>query len=100
MILYLKSDTLLLADVFENCGKMCLKIHQLDPAKFLLAPGLAWQAALKKTEVKLELLIDIDILLIVEKEIRGRICHAIHRYPKAKNKYMKDYDKNKELPYS
>ena len=78
---------------------MCLKIHQLDPAKFLLAPGLAWQAALKKTEVKLELLIDIDILLIVEKEIRGRICHAIHRYPKANNKYMKDYDKNKELPY-
>ena len=54
--LYLKSDTLLLADVFENFSKMCLNIYQLDPAKFLSAPGLAWQAALKKTRVKLDLL--------------------------------------------
>ena len=52
--------------------------------------------ALKKTEVKLKLLIDIDILFIVEKVIRGGMCHAIHRYAKANNKYMKDYDKNKE----
>ena len=50
--LYLKSDTLLLADIFENFRKLCLKIYHLDPEKFLLAPGLAWQAALKKTEVK------------------------------------------------
>ena len=54
--LYLKSDTLLLADVFKNFRKMCLKTHYLDPAKFLSAPGLAWQAALKKTKVKLDLL--------------------------------------------
>ena len=60
--LYIKSDTLLLADVFENFRKMCLKVYHLDPVKFLSAPGLAWQAALKRTEVKLELLTNIDML--------------------------------------
>ena len=98
--LYLESDVSLLADVFENFRKMCLKIYQLDPAKFLSAPGLAWQvAALKKIEIKLELSTDIDILLMVEKGIRGEICNKIHRYAKANNKYMKDYDKNKESSY-
>ena len=60
--LYLKIDTILLADVFENVRKMCLKIYHLNPIEFLSARGLAWQEALKKTEVKLELLTDIDIL--------------------------------------
>ena len=64
--LYLKSDTLLLADVLENFRKMWLKIYHSYPEKYLSAPGLAWQAALKKTEVKLELLADIDMLLMVE----------------------------------
>ena len=64
--LYLKSDVLLLADVFENCRKMCLKIYELDPAKFLSGPGLAWLAALKKTKLKLELLTDIYMLLMIE----------------------------------
>ena len=94
--LHLKSDTLLLADVFENFRKMYLKIYELDPVNFLSAPGLVWQAALKKTEVKLELLTDIRMLLMGEKGIRGGICHAIHQYAKANNKYMKDYDKNNE----
>ena len=94
--MYLNSDTLLLADVFENFTKICLKIYHLDPVKFLSAPELAWQAALKKTEVKLELLTDIDMLLMVEKGIRRGICHAIHRYAKTNNKYMKDYDKHRE----
>ena len=58
--LYLKSDTLLSADVFENFRKICLKVYHLDPAKFLSGPGLAWQPALKKTEVELEFLTDID----------------------------------------
>ena len=93
-MMYLKSDTLVLADVFKNFRKMCYKIYHLDSAKFLSAPGLAWQAALKKTEVKLELSTDIGMLLMIEKGIRGGICHAIHRCAKANNKYMKDHDKN------
>ena len=97
--LYVQSDTLLLADVFENFRNMCLKIYELDPAKFLSAPGLAWQAALKKTKVKLDLLTDIDMLLMVEKGIRGGICHSIYQYAKANNKYMKDFDKNTESSY-
>ena len=67
--LYLKIDTLLLPDVFENFRKMCLKIYHLDPEKFISALGLAWQVALKKNEVELELLTDIDLLLMVEKSI-------------------------------
>ena len=93
--MHLKSDTQPSADVFENFRKMCLKIHYLDSIKHFSAPGLARQAALKKTEAKLELLTDIDMLLMVEKAIRGGTCHAIHRYEKPNNKYMKDYDKNK-----
>ena len=67
--LYVQSDTLLLADVFENFRNMCIKVYELDPAHFLPAPGLAWQACLKKAEVKLELLTVADMLLIVEKGI-------------------------------
>ena len=66
--LYVQSDTLLLADVFQNFPNMCLKIYKLDPAKILSAPELIWQAALKKTKVKLDLLTDIDMLSMVEKE--------------------------------
>ena len=68
----------------------------LDPAYFLSAPGLAWQACLKTTGVNLELLTDIDMLLMVEEGIRGGMCHAIHRYAKASNKYMNNYDKSIE----
>ena len=94
--LYVQIDTLLLAYVFENFRNKCIEIYELGPAHFLFAPRLAWQACLRKTEVKLELLTNGDMLLMVEKEIRGGICHAIHRYAKANNKYMKKYDKNKE----
>ena len=75
------------------------EIYELDPAKFLPAPGLAWQAALKKNKVKLDLLTDIDILLMVEKGIRGGKCHSIYQYTKTNKKYMKNYDKNKESSY-
>ena len=63
------------------------------------APGLAWQACLKKTGVNLELLKDIDMLLMVEKVIRGGIFQAIYRYAKASNKYINNYDKSIESSY-
>ena len=94
--LYVQSDRLLLADVFESFRNMCIRVYELDPAHFLSAPGLAWQACLKKTEVKLELLTDVDMLLMVEKGIRGGICHVMHGYEKANNKYMKNYNKDEE----
>ena len=89
----------MVADVFENFRNMYINIYELDPANFHSAPGLAWQAALKMTKVKLDLLTDIDMLLIVEKSVRGVICHSIYRYAKANNKNMKNYDKNKESSY-
>ena len=82
----------MLADIFENFRNMCLDIYELDPVYFVSAPGLAWQACLKKTEVKLELLTDYDMILLVEKGIRGGICQATPRNAKANNKYMKKYN--------
>ena len=70
----------MLADGFENFRNRCIEIYELDPAHFLSALGLAWQACLKKTEIKLELLTKIDMLLMAEKGIRGGICHAIPRW--------------------
>ena len=97
--LYVQSDTLLLADVFENFRKACIKTYELDPAHFISLPGLAWQACLKNTGVELELLTDYDMFLMIEEGVRGGKCHAVHRYTKANNKYMKNYDKSKESSY-
>ena len=93
--LSVQSHTLLLADVFENFRNTCLKVYELDPANFLSLPGLAWQACLKKTNVKLE----FDMLLMVEEGIRCGICHSIHRYAKANNKYMENYNKKEQSSY-
>ena len=84
--LYVQNDALLLADVFKNFRNKCIEIDDLDFVNFFSARGLSWQAALKKTEVKLELLTGINMLLIVEKGIRGGIYHSEHRYANVNNK--------------
>ena len=86
--LYNKVDVLLLADVFENFRNICIENYELDPAHYYTAPGLAWDAALKVTGVNLELLSVIDMLLIVEKGIKGGVSMISNRYGKANNKYM------------
>ena len=91
--LYVQTDTLLLADVFEKFREKCIEIYGLDPSYFYSAPGLSWQTCLKKTEVKLELLTDYQMLLMIDAGISGGMCHSTHRYAKANNKYMKNYDK-------
>ena len=97
--LYVQSDTLLLVDIFKNFRNMCLEIYENDPAHFLSTPGLVWQAVLKKTKIKLDLLIDIDILLMIGKGTRGGICHAIHQYAEGNNTHMTNYGENKESLY-
>ena len=97
--LYLKSDVLLLADVFENFRKTCLKYYKLDPCHYYTAPGLAWDACLKLTKQELQLLTDYDMLMMFEKGIRGGISHISKRYAEANNKYMKDFDKTKSSTF-
>ncbi|KAL9979362.1 hypothetical protein ACROYT_G017015 [Oculina patagonica] len=97
--LYLKSDVLLLADVFESFGKTCLKYYKLDPCHYFTSPGLSWDAMLKMTDIKLELMTDVDMYQFIELGMRGGISYIAHRYGIANNKYMKKYDENSASKY-
>ena len=97
--LYVQSDTILLADVFESFRNLCIEAYKLDPAYFMSLPGLAWQPCLKHSEKKLELISDVDMLLMLEEGIREGMCHSVFRNAKASNKYMKDYYEKKESSF-
>ena len=97
--LYLKSDILLLADVFENFRKTCLEYYKLDPCHYFTSPGLSWDAMLIMTDIKSELMIDIDMFQFIEKGMRGGISYIANRYGKGNNKYMISYDKTKPSKY-
>ena len=97
--LYLKSDVLLLSDVFENFRKTCLKHYKLDPAHYYTSPDLAWDACLKETGQELQLLHDYDMLMMIEKGIRGGITHISKRYAEANNKYMKSYNPDEKSSF-
>ena len=98
--LYLQTDLILLANVFEAFRDTCLEHFKLDPAHFYTSPGLAWKACLKCTGIKLELLTDPDMSLMFECGIRGGITQAVRKYAVANNKYMGDkFDPKPESSY-
>ena len=86
--LYLRTDVILLANVFEAFRKVCLDNYGLDPAHFYMVPGLVWKACLKKTKIRSEIPLDPDMLLMFERMIRGGITQSVHRWAKANNPYM------------
>ena len=96
---YLKKDVLLSRDVFETFIDTCLKYYELGPCHYFSAPGLSWDAMLKMTGVKFEKISDIDQYLFIEKGTRGGISYISKRYAKANNKYMCDYDSNKQSTF-
>ena len=97
--LYLGSDVLLLADVFESFRKTCLKYYKLDPCHYFTSPGLSWDAMLKMTNIKLELMTDIDMFQFIEKGMRGGVSYIANKYGKANNKYIKEYNEKAPSKY-
>uniref|UniRef100_A0A1I7TZ65 DNA-directed DNA polymerase n=1 Tax=Caenorhabditis tropicalis TaxID=1561998 RepID=A0A1I7TZ65_9PELO len=97
--IYMINDVLLLADVFETFRNVSLKEYKLDPCWYYTSPGLAWDAMLFKTGVKLQTIKDIEMYNFIEKGIRGGMCNAMLRYSKANNKYMSNYNPAEESKY-
>ena len=94
--LHVQADTAQLSDVFENFRYWRLKDYDLDPTYFVSTPSLAFEAMLKMTKVKIELLTDIDMVLMTEKAIRGGLIQVIRKHGIANNKYLPAYDKTKK----
>ena len=92
--LCLKSDVLLLADVFKSFRKTCLQYYKLDPCHYFTSPGLNWDAMLKMTNIELELMTNVDMFQFIEKGMRGGVSYIANRYGKANNMYMEEYDEN------
>ena len=97
--LYLVSDVLLLTDVFENFRKTCMKYYKLDPCHYFTSPGLSWDAMLKVTNIKLELMTDIDMFQFIKKGMCGGVSYIANRYGNANNKYMKEYNEKAPSKY-
>ena len=97
--LYLQSDVLLLTNVFENFRNTCMQYYGLDPCHYFTSPGLCWDAMLKMTNVKLELMTDINMYQFIEKGMRGGVSYIANRYGKANSKYMKEYSENEPSKY-
>ena len=97
--LYLKTDVLLLTDIFKKFINTCLQYYKLDPCHYFSSSGLSWDAMLKITKIEVELISDIDIHLLFEKGMRGGISYIAKRYSKANNKPMTDYDSREESIY-
>ena len=97
--LYLQSDVLLLTNVFENFRNTCMQYYGLDPCHYFTSPGLSWDAMLKMTKVKLELMTDINMYQFIEKGMRGGVSYIANRYGKANNKYMDGYDEKEPSKY-
>ncbi len=98
--LFCAADVLLLADIFESFRNVCIKNYGLDPAHFVSAPQLSWDAMLKSTEANLTLMHDPAMFKMIDGGLRGGICMISKRYAKANNKYMGDqYDPSKPSSY-
>ena len=97
--LYLKTDILLLADLFEKFIKTCLDYYGLDPCHCFSSSGLSWDAMLKMTGIKLDLISDIDMHLFIEKGMRGGVSYISKKYSKANNRYIKSYDNSEESKF-